>query len=230
MRVSIFSFCILIVYFIAPSCNSWRSKKIVDEGIIEYTISHDDSLKPNFNKNLLPSHFTVKFKGKNTLNKIEGLSGAVSLTFINNHDTQSRLVLIKLLNKKLFYQEPLTVQDTLNAFAGMPDIIIDSKVEKINYSGYKCTKVNAFFKDSTNIPFFIIYTNETKVLNPNLNTPFEKIDGIMFKFKVKLFNHLMTFTATNIKAAKVSIDEFNIPEGFEKVDRKTIEDVISLIQ
>lgn len=170
------------------------------------------------------------FNGENSLNKIEGLSGAVTISFIKNSENKTRLVLIKLLNKKLYYQESFDSIDSPNAFAGMPGITLNSNHETIEYKGYKCTKISAFFNDSANNPFDIIYTNEIKVNSPNANTPFEKIDGVMLKFKVKLYNHPMTMFATKIRATNVSMDEFITPSDYEKVNRKTIEDVISLLQ
>jgi len=230
MRGPIIIFCILLALSFGPACTNSGSKKIIDEGVIEYTISYDDSLKPNFNPNLLPSRFTIKFKKNNSLNKIEAMSGAVVLTFIKNYEQKDKIVLIKFLNKKLYFQEPLDNNDTLNIFSGMPEIILDSKYESVDYKGYKCSKVSATFDDSSNVPFDIIYTNEIKILHPNENTPFKNIDGIMLKFKIKLYNHLLSFRATSITSTSVSSDEFITPDKYEKVSRRTIDDIISLIQ
>ena len=229
MKITQFILLTIAVIAISQSCERCKSKKIIDEGIIEYSISYDDSLKPNFNPKFLPDKFTVKFKGENALNMIEGLSGAVTVTFIKNLETKTRIVLIKLLSKKLYYQDSIS-NNTLNAFAGIPEMVINPIPESILFKGYNCFKVSAYYKDSLQQPFDIIYTNEIKVDKPNENTPFAGISGVMLKFKVDLYNHKMTFKATKITSTKISSEEFIIPAGYEQVNRKTIEEVIALIQ
>lgn len=224
----------ILIFFIPltifSGCNYCNPKKITNQGIIEYSIAYDDSLKPNFNKNLLPNRFIVMFNDSNSLNKIEGLSGAVTISFISNNENRTRLVLIKLLNKKLYYQESIDSTNAPNAFAGMPKITITPDRQSIDYKGYKCFKASAYFNDKNNTPFEIIYTNDIKVKSPNANTPFESIDGVMLKFKVMLYNRPMTMSAIKFTATSVSKEEFVTPSGYEKVDRKTFEDVISLLQ
>lgn len=230
MRGTNIIFCILIALITVTGCHNISRKKIKNEGEIVYSISYDDSLDPKFNQKLLPTQITVKFNGKNTFNKIEGLNGAVTLTYIQNYNDKTRLVLIKLFSKNMYYQEPLNDNDSLTAFAGMPDINLQGKGENVDFMGYDCTKVKAIFKDSANTPFEIIYTKEIDVSNPNTNTPFEMIDGVMFKFKIILYNRLLTIRASKISSMSIPMEEFNIPSGYEKVPRKTIEDVISLVQ
>jgi len=50
---------------------------------------------------------TVKFKNNNTINKIEGFSGIVSFTHIQNFRDRENITLVKVLNKKYKYVERL---------------------------------------------------------------------------------------------------------------------------
>jgi len=161
---------------------------------------------------------------------IEGLAGAANLTYISNIEDENFIILAKFLNKKLYYQESIVSNGLPNTYAGMPKITIKETSETALFKGYTCKKAIASFDDSLSNPFEILYTNEIKIENPNANTPFEAIKGVMLQFKVKLFKHMMSVSATVIKQEHISMDEFSIPPEYEKVSKKTIEDLLSLLE
>jgi len=211
-------------------CTNFRSKKDFNEGAIEYAILFEENTQPGFNSSLLPNKLTVKFRDNNTSNNIEGLSGAFNLTYINNVEDKNCLILVKLLNKKLYYEEPLINGGLPSTYAGMPKITIKETNDIVRFQGYKCKKAIASFDDSLSNPFEILYTNEIKIDNPNANTPFKAVNGVMLKFKVKLNKHMMSISATTIKPEDIPMDNFTTPSDYVKVSKKTIEDLLSLLQ
>ena len=178
----------------------------------------------------IPNKFTIKFKDNNLSNKIEGMSGSVNLTFIKNVDDQAFIFLVNIWNKKLYYQDSLIKKYLPQTYPGMESLSIEKTNEVVEYNGYKCKKAIAHFQDSTNLSFEILYTNEIYITNPNINTPFETIDGVMLKFSVKLNKYLMNLSASSISQEDISMDEFKLPNGYEKVSKRTIEDLVSLMQ
>jgi hypothetical protein len=230
MRYSKHYYFVFIILLTISGCSSFRSKKVFKEGTIEYAIQSEDQAKPGFNSHLVPNKIIVKFRDSNTSNTIEGLSGAVTLTYINNFEDQICIILVKLLNKKMYFEEPLVKSSLPSTYSGMPQLIIKKTDEIVNFQGYKCNKAIASFNDSTKYSFDILYTNEIKITNPNANTPFDSIDGVMLKFKVKLYRHLLSISATNIKQEDISMDNFTTPADYDKVPKRTIEDFISLLQ
>ena len=229
-RYSAYSYIIFLFLLAITACTNFRSKKNFNEGTIEYSIQLENSIKPSFNSSMIPNKIVVKFRNNNTSNKIEGLSGAVTLTYINNVEGKNCIVLVKLLNKKLFYEEPLISGGLPSTYDGMPKIKIKKTNEVVDFMGYKCSKAIATFEDSTNYSFDILYTNDIKIAHPNTNTPFDSIDGVMLKFSFKLYKHLLSISATNIIQERIPMDNFTTPSDYVKVSRRTIEDFLSLLQ
>jgi hypothetical protein len=223
-------YIILAIAIVFISCGETRSKKKFNEGVIEYSINVEGADKAKISSYSIPSKFIVKFRDNNTSNRIEGMSGSVNLSFIKNIDEQTFIVLVNLWNKKLYYQDSLIKKNLPETYPGMELLIIDKTDETIEYNGYNCKKAVAHFKDSSNLSFDILYTNDIDIANPNINTPFEPIDGVMLKFSVKLNKYLMNLTATTIKQEDIPMEEFELPEGYEKVTKRTIEDLVSLMQ
>lgn len=223
-------FITLLIAIVFLSCVESRSKKNFNEGMIEYNINVEDVNKAKISNYSIPSKFIVKFRNNNTSNRIEGMSGSVNLTFIKNIDEQTFIVLVNLWNKKLYYQDSLIKRYLPETYPGMELLVIDKTDETIKYKGYNCKKAVAHFKDSSNLNFDILYTNDINIANPNANTPFEPIDGVMLKFSVKLNKYLMNLTATTINQEDIPMAEFELPKGYEKVTKRTIEDLVSLMQ
>lgn len=221
----------LCLMFLFTGCSEIAKKKEFSEGYIEYNVEYDDSLQPpTYSANMRPNKMIIKFKDSNTINKIEGMSGAFSFTFIQNKQNQKAYILIKLLNKKLFYQEPLTPNTFPFAYNDSPLFTIQKSNEPEEFMGYTCQRALACYKDSIHQPFSILYTNEIGVSNPNSNSPFQEIDGIMLKFSAIMFNQKMNITASTIRGVKLSDDEFLIPPGYEEVGLDVVKDVIDLLK
>lgn len=213
------------------SCGQVMKPKNFAEGYIEYSIEYDDSLQPqNFNASMRPNKMIIKFKDSNTINKIEGLSGAFSFAFIQNNQTQKAYILIKLLNKKLYYQEDLIPNVFPFAYNNMPSFTLHKLPEIEEHMGYSCNRAIACYNDSIHQPFTILYTKEIGIANPNANTPFQEIDGIMLKFSAIMFSHKMNVQASTIKAASISDEEFVIPRDYEEVGLDVVKDVIDLLK
>ena len=112
----------------------------------------------------------------------------------------------------------------------MKNIRIEKTNETVRFKGFKCMKAIAHCNDSTNENFEILYTKDITIANPNANTPFSSIDGVMLKFNVKLPKYTVKVCAETIEQEKIPNEEFSTPSGYEQVSKRTIEDLISLIQ
>lgn len=211
-------------------CKGGHTNKTFNEGTIEYNIQFEGADQSKINTNMLPTKLTVKFRDNNTSNKIEGLSGSVNLTYIKNVDDNNFIVLVNLWSKKLFYQDSLLNANLPNTYPGMPAIRIDKTNEMVMFNGFSCKKAIAHYQDSSNYTFEILYTNEINIDNPNANTPFDQIDGVMLKFSIKFNKYMMNISSASIKSEDISMDEFSLPSGYEKVSKRTIEDLVSLMQ
>jgi len=224
------TYFIFLFLLILTGCKDYNSKKNFNEGIIEYSILFEENTQSHINTSLLPNKLTIKFHDNNTSNTIEGLSGAFNLTYINNVKDENAIILVKLLNKKFYCEEPFVNGILPSTYAGMPKVTIQETNDIINFRGYKCKKAIGSFIDDSDVSFEILYTNEIKITNPNSNTPFEAVNGVMLKFKVKFYKHMMSVSATTIKPERISMDNFTTPSDYAKVSKKTIADLLSLLQ
>jgi hypothetical protein len=229
MRQFKYLFSISLLLQIISGCSESSSNKNFNEGTIEYSIEFSGIEKSSFNTSMLPEKLTIKFRDNNTSNKIEGLKGKVNLSFINNVKDHNFIILANLLGKKLYYQDSLLKKNLPNVFLGMPDISIQKTDEVFHYKGFNCKKAIARYNDNSDYSFEILYTNDINIVNPNANTPFESIDGVMLKFSIKLNTHIMNISAISIMQEDISMDEFAVPQGYEKMPKRTIDDLFSLI-
>lgn len=224
------AFFLMLTLILINGC-SRIAQKDFSEGYINYAIEFEDSVAVSiFDANMRPDRMVIKFKDNNTINKVEGLSGAFSFAFIQNKKDNKAYTLIKLLNKKLFYQEALKSNSYPFAYRKMPEFIITKTTDSIEYLGYNCCVAKATFTDSTKAPFDIYYTNEISISSPNSNTPFHQIEGVMLKFSTVLFDQRMDVWATTIKSSKISSDEFIITPDYEEIGDDVLNELIELIK
>ena len=229
IKYTIFSLFSIALLLLAGCIDKTPSKNFT-EGFIEYNIEYDDDQPSKYGNNLRPNKMVVKFKNNNTINKIEGLSGAFSFAFIQNLETQTNYTLVKLLNKKLFYQEPIAANSYPFAYHEMPSLTFNFTNEENEILGFNCRKVIATYNDSIHTSFEIFFTNDIKVNTPNYNSPFDTIEGVMLKFSAIIFNQKMRIAASSIRSTKISDDDFAIPSDYEEIDEETLRDIIALLQ
>lgn len=219
---------LLIVFF--SSCREMIGRKRIKEGIIKYEITYDSITSKKTDTRLLPSALIVKFKDNNTLNIIDAFSGAISIAIISNHTNQQFITLVKVFNKRLYHEEPNTNGKYPALYAKIPPVKIVSNHEKCKFLGYNCYKAKGYFADQPNSEFEIVYTNEIDINSPNINTPFEEIDGVMLSFNLRINSLMMQLNAKSVKKAKIADEVFSIPPDYTFVDFQTITDLIHLLQ
>jgi len=212
------------------SCREIITKKRIKEGVIKYEITYDSATSKKMDIRLLPSSLIVKFKDNNTLNTIDAFSGAISISIISNHVNQQFVTLVKVFNKKLYHEEPNTDGKYPALYAKIPSVKIISNHEPCRFMSYRCYKAKGYFADRPDSEFEIIYTKEIDINAPNINTPFEEIDGVLLAFNLRINSLMMRLEAKSVKKVKISDDTFSIPQDYTPVDFQTITDLIYLLQ
>jgi len=227
MRIT-FAIIITLIITTLFSCKKIEFKDRIKEGYIDYNIEYLDDTLDRFIKGLLPKKMTVKFKNNNTLNKIESLSGIVSFTHVQNSKENKNVTLVRILNKKYKYSEVINGSSLF--FEDIPEIKIEPLDEIKNVAGLNCTKALVTIPDGKTEPFYIYYTDDIIIQNPNAHTPFRSLEGVLLEFQVKMYNMNMKLTATKIVETKIESDEFKIPEGYIPINKKTMEEILSLLK
>ena len=62
------------------------------------------------------------------------------------------------------------------------------------------------------------YTNDIKIKEPNLHTPFRQIKGVLMEYQLLSNNILMNFSATKVIDEKVDKSAIELEEGYEMVE------------
>jgi hypothetical protein len=211
------------------SCNFNGRKGIKDEGVIEYSITYPDSATMRYESNMRPEKMIVKFKEKKTLTNIQGLSGAVSLSFIHNVDERLTIILVKLFNKKLFYTEKYNDGDLPLVYSQMPKVMLEPTSDNVKFQGYDCFRYIGVFEGDSLKKFDILFTNQIGIENPNEKTPYASINGLLMAFTVKLYGQTMNLRAISISKGNVHDSDFEVPRDYEMVSKETINDIFELM-
>ncbi|PLX12027.1 MAG: hypothetical protein C0597_14125 [Marinilabiliales bacterium] len=222
-------FIIIVLVFISlSSCKEVQHKDRIKEGFIEYDIEYLDNSMDSFMKGLLPKTMVIKFKNNNTINKIEGFSGIVSFTHIQNYKEKKNITLVKVLNKKYKYVEK--INDKSLFFEELPGMQIEELDTIVEIFGFKSKKAKVSLPDKNIEPFYIYYTDDIIINNVNAQTPFRSINGVLLEFEVKLYDMPMRLKAKKIQEAEISSEDFTVPKGYESINRKTMVEIIDLLK
>lgn len=227
MKFKIFVVIALIISSL-NSCKKIQHKDRIREGYIEYDIEYLDDSMDSFMKGLLPKKMTIKFKDNNTINKIEGFSGIVSFTHIQNFKEKRNITLVKVLNKKYKYIEE--INDKSLFFEELPGMKIELQDTIVEICGFKSKKAKITIPDSAVEPFYIYYTDDIIINNVNAQTPFKSINGVLLEFQIKLYDMPMRLTARKIQEAEISTEDFKIPKGYDSINKNTMVEIIELLK
>jgi len=216
----------LITGIILTGCTPATSLK--NEGTIVYDIVYAQQQKEKASNKTLPTKMVIKYKNNKLLNQIEGMGGLVTLTFIQDKDQNKSNYLVKLLNKKLYYTDTLGEITNNFMFADSTGITIIPSHEKKTILGYLCNSATIQLGNTDQTKFNIYYTNEIGQPNPNQDTPFEPIKGIMLEFGMILSNVKVNLVANTIEPGSVDDSAFEIPSDYKKMDKATLLEVFKL--
>jgi len=229
MKFKFFALILILGLTTISSCDKLQQKDRIKEGFIEYNIEYlnNDTLD-SFMIGLLPKKMIIKFKDNNTLNKIEGFSGIVSFIHIQNYKEKKNTTLVKVLNKKYKYEEK--INDSSIFFEELPGMKIELQDEVKEICGFESQKAKIILPDTSIKPFYIYFTHDISINNVNSQTPFKSIEGVLMEFQVKFYDLNMKLTATKVQETDISSDHFKVPEGYQKINRKTMVEIIELLK
>ncbi|MBO7432309.1 MAG: hypothetical protein J6U13_01005 [Salinivirgaceae bacterium] len=210
----------LFVCMLSVSCSHSNRGTRTKEGSIKFRITYLKSEKEYPIIGLLPSTLQMRFKDGKVILDLEGWLGIFKSSFIKD-EKQNVFTLLKILNKRYLY-----VSNAGESYYGIsinPDIDIAFDDQTKDILGFDCQHALVTLPDSTN--FDIYYTSDIKVGNPTVNTPLDKIPGMLLEFNLEMNGIPMRLEAIEFHNEKIPDSAFEIPEGFEKVDRAQMDDI-----
>ena len=225
-----FFFAVIILMLSKCKQVPFKSEKIT-EGYIEYNIEYHGDSMDSFIQSFLPDKMQIKFKDHNLKNRMECMSGLFKLTNIKKYEEQTNISLVNFLNKKYKYIEKSTAPSLF--FEQRPDVIIERTDSTKTIAGIICQEAKITYPTNASNQkekFSIFYTNQIDIKGFNNQTPFESMDGVLLEFQLLFYDVPMKFTATKIKQTSISSDEFEVPENYKRINRKTMKEIIELLK
>jgi len=162
----------------------------------------------------------MRFKNNNVILDLEGWLGIFKSSFIKD-DKQNAYTLLKILNKRYLYES-----ESGESYYGIgicPEIEISFDDKTKDILGFKCNHALVNLPDETN--FDVYYTNKIRVENPTVNTPLDKIPGMLMEFNLEMNGIPMRLEAIEFHSDKIPDNAFDIPVGYENVQRSQMDDI-----
>ena len=207
------------------ACNRHKvpAEGSVNAKVIDYRIEYLDSKAGSVPTSILPSKMTSLFAGHFALNRIDGFLGQFSLSYIANLKTTSVTTMLKLFDKKYFYTgRPGELPCGINKMQGLQ--LLETGITK-EISGFSAKKS---IVRTDNKPDVYIYTaNIENIKNPNITTPYNKVDGVLLEFYTSLSVMQMKIMALRVYNKEVDWSLFNIPQDYREITRSEMEKAIN---
>jgi peptide-N-glycosidase F-like protein len=219
----VFCFCVILLAFFASSCK-YANPKYIKEGIIDYDVKPVDESNPM--AGLAPGKMTVKFKD-NMIAAEMSTMGVFTTTFIFNPVKKTLTQLVKVFDvKQACIDDEKTIAEENKTY----QLAFEETDEKKEIAGYKCKKMIATMADDPSNKFDVWYTEELNINNPNANTPYDKIKGMLMQYRLKKFGLELEFTAKGVEKEKISNDEFELPAYYKVISKKEMDEFFKSIQ
>ena len=93
--------------------------------------------------------------------------------------------------------------------------------------GYNCKNAEVTFPSDRSKIYNIWYTNEIKVKNSNLSTPFSEIDGVLMSFFFFLGKSELRFEAETVYEKNLSDKSFERRPKFKLISKDSMDKIIT---
>jgi GLPGLI family protein len=197
------------------------------EGRIEFRITYDREEVGGYSASVLPRKMIMEFSDNMMRSTIEGGLGFFSLVNISDLRTYQHTTWLKFIDKKYIYMgEKRESPCCFGMLSGMNLQYTDSTKEIV---GLNCRHVVASFPENGIESFDIWYTEEIDVDNPNSNSPFNDIPGVLLEFNTLMGNANMHMIATSYNAQKIPQKLFQIPKNYREVTKAEIEGILETL-
>lgn len=231
IKKSIIFIAMLVFVFALASCKKEEETAgRISEGYIEYKMQYMGDSLERFVQTFLPRRMKLIFRANNTKNHISDATGLFSFTHIKNQAKGIQAILMKIMNNKYKYVEPLAEESAF--FKERPEMRINHVEDTKWIAGYSCRKAKIAYptgKKETK-HFNIYYTDQIDIEGFTRHTPFQSINGVLMEFQLELYQMPFRLIATEVKRQKITDDAFTIPQDYKAVNKKTLQEIIEVLK
>ena len=205
------------------SCNSPEQSKEASnrEGVIHYDIKYLDDPNEFAIITFLPNTMTYTFKENKSVQKVEGWGGVFRMIGIADSESGKVVALMKIIADK--YMRKSKITENSIGYDPIDSLSITYTGDTKNIAGYSCKEAVA---EADGQKYTLYFTDEIHIKNPNWNTPFKNIDGVLLEYQIKLFGINTRITATKVEKIPIEDNAFDVPEGYALVPMDTIRNTV----
>lgn len=198
------------------SCKK-KGGKYLDQGEIHYNIEYSGNI--GLPREVLPKTLIVSFKNDNILFEISGL-GNSGIANLNNPEKGIFDTYFTFFTRKYYY--PAESGELNPGFEAMEGMTLKETSKTSVICGFNCKNIEATLPSDKEKVYSLWYTNEIKVENPNLASPFSQIDGLLMDFVFLIGMTELHFTAENVYKMDIPDVTFERKNDFVRVSRDDI--------
>lgn len=192
---------------------SQKGKSDSFEGTITYSVTTEGEFDAN-TKAQLPTEVVWTFKGPKSSMLMK--TGFGNINIISDANTKEQVVLYDMMGQKMAIKS--SKEETEKALNDLPDMKVEETGETKKIINYNCKKVK--ITDNENHSYEVYVTNEINIPNPNWNTQYKNINGVLMEYSQKANpegDAKMIFTAKEVKKFKVKDNVFEIPSDYKQM-------------
>lgn len=190
-----------------------------DEGVIVYEISYPKFKATGLTAALMPDEMVMSFKDGQIRIDVSRAHAFSLVSLANSNDHTMSTVFNYGTKQMAANLDKADIDRTLEEFPSV-DYIHTEETDTV--AGYTCEKSIALFHNASD-EVELLYTDEIDIDNPNWNTPYSEIDGMLLQYDVERYGMTMRFRAKEVRKEKVDAKLFTIPKGFKKVSVERID-------
>jgi hypothetical protein len=212
-----------LIVTVSYSCRNMGGKYI-DQGEIHYNIEYIGNTG-NFSKDLMPKTLVVSFKHNKILFEILAPIGNQGIMNLVNPDLNLYDTYINMLGQRNFYAgKPAELHPGFGSMVGL-QLVKTGRTAVI--CGYNCNNAEVTFPSDRRKIYNVWYTNEIKVKNSNMSTPFSDIDGVLMSFFFIMGKTEMRFEAENVYEKEIPDKSFERRPKFKSVSKENMDRIIT---
>lgn len=213
-----------ILYFalISPGCKTMLNEG--DEGCIDYEITYSDTMKTDMMASMLPGKMHVKFQPNYTMNELNIGMGFITASFITNYNEKTFTSLFQIWENK--YALKYTPEETQQELNKLPKFTIEYFDETKVIAGHTCKKAVATEVGNEKNSFPIFYTTDIHIKDPNWNTPYTDIKGVMLEYQISHKDIVMQLKANKVVLEDIDDDTFIPSPDFKVVKKEELPEII----
>ncbi|MFW6203185.1 MAG: hypothetical protein ACOC30_02690, partial [Marinilabilia sp.] len=177
---------------------------------------------------LLPDKMEYFFRPGQERISFKGNMGLYNLDFISDHESDSSITLLKMVNNKLYV--PPSESEGLFIFHALQKGEVTLQEDSLReIKGYEARKAIVRHPEKKDANIDVWYTPEISAGKTNKNTPFSEIPGVMLEFAIYYNGVWFSLKPESIEKADHSDSVFEIPEGYNATSINEIEKMVAEI-